>query len=333
MSSRPDDGQRPPTTAIVIATHRRAVLVERLLRNLAAIGLSDSVIEIMVVENGEPDETRAICEEYADAIPVRYHHLSEPGKSRALNTALEMTDAELVIQFDDDVRVDPRTIQSFVRAGLDLGPGHFFGGPVAPEYEGEPPPVWLRPWLTSCVIGWDLGEEQQPQNEFLGANWAAFRVDLLAAGGFLADLGPRGAHRTVGEEVEMQRRLTRNGCTGVYLPDARVHHLVREEQCTVRWLRKRWYEHSLSRVLLSPDQMDAPHVAGAPRFLWRRWITDLLQLTVARFASPAGKRRMTLERSLAFTQGQIEGYRRVRRSGHFMAPEGEAKSRLPHGSP
>jgi GT2 family glycosyltransferase len=237
-----------------------------------------------------------------------------------------MTDAELVIQFDDDILVEPATIPAYIRAAREFGPGHFFGGPVVPDYEADPPPAWLQPWLTSCVVGWDLGEEQQPHDEFLGANWAAFRSDLLSAGGFLNELGPTGAHRTVGEEIEMQGRLTRNGCRGVYLPDARVHHFVREEQCTMRWLRNRWYEHSLSSVMLSPDHIDAPFVAGAPRFLWRRWLTDVVRLSVARLGSPGGDRRMTLERGFAFTRGQIDGYRRVGRSGPIVAPAGEPAS-------
>jgi GT2 family glycosyltransferase len=315
MSSRPARREHAPRTAVVIATHRRAVLLERLLKNLAALELPSSVVEILVVENGEPDETRSVCAKYSDALPLRYQHLREAGKSRALNAALDMTDAELVVQFDDDIRVEPATIPAFVRAARHFGPGHFFGGPVVPDYEGEPPPSWLEPWLTSCVIGWDLGEEERPHDEFLGANWAAFRSELLGVGGFLADFGPMGAQRTVGEEVEIQRRLSRSGCRGVYVPDARVGHFVRAEQCTLRWLRRRWYEHSLSRVVLSPDHLEAPAVAGAPRFLWRQWLADYVRLSAARVTSHGDNHHMTLERRFAFTRGQIEGYRRVRRGG------------------
>jgi glycosyltransferase involved in cell wall biosynthesis len=154
-SPAPKDSR--PTTAVVIATHKRAALLDRVLADLVAAPLSDAVTDILVVENGDPDDTRSVCERYSDAIPLRYHHVPESGKSNALNVALGMTEADFVIQLDDDVRVEPGTVGAYVEAARRFGPGHFFGGPVSPEYEGAPPAAWLRPWLTSCVVGWDLG--------------------------------------------------------------------------------------------------------------------------------------------------------------------------------
>ncbi len=308
-----------PTTAVVIATYKRAALLDRVLADLAAAPLPDAVTDILVVENGDPDDTRSVCERYSDAIPLRYHHVSESGKSNALNVALALTDADFVIQFDDDVRVDPGTVRAFVDVAGRLGPGHFFGGPVSPEYEGAPPAAWLRPWLTTCVVGWDLGREERPYHEFLGANWAAFRSDLLAAGGFLTGLGPSATYRTVGEEVEMQQRLTDAGCRGVYVPEAGVQHFVRREQCTLGWLKRRWSQHSLSQVMLSPMYIDAPSIAGAPRFLWRQWLSDWGKVLAARLTGPRSERRLRLERVLALTRGQIAGYRRVREVGRVSS--------------
>ena len=308
-----------PDTSIVIPTYRRPALLERVLADLASAPLPGELREVLIVENGRRDGTEAICERYAGQIPVSFHFVDEPGKSNALNVALHLTDAPYIVFYDDDVRVDPGGPEAFVDGARRYGPGHFFGGPVRPEYAGEPPADWMRPWFTTCVIGWSLGDEEQPHDEFLGANWAAFRSDLLAAGGFVRGLGPKGESRTLGEEVEMQERLLARGARGIYLPNASVQHYVPEHQCTLSWLRKRWYQQRMSRVLLAPEHLDAPQIADVPRFLWRQLIGDTARTLAARVTAPRTKHRMLIEMKLAATMGQMAGYRRVRREGGFEA--------------
>lgn len=311
-----------PDTSIIIPTYRRPALLERVLRDLASAPLPAELREVLIVENGRRDGTEAICEQYADQLPVHFHFVDEPGKSNALNVALHLTDAEYIVFYDDDVRIDPAGPDAFIDGAHRYGPGHFFGGPVRPEYAGEPPADWMRPWFTTCVIGWSLGDEEQPHDEFLGANWAAFRSDLLGAGGFVRGLGPNAEFRTVGQEVEMQERLLARGVRGVYLPDASVQHYVPEHQCTLGWLRKRWYQQRMSRVLLSPEHLDAPRLADVPRFLWRQLLGDGARTLAARMIAPRTKSRILSEMKLAATLGQVAGYRRVRREGGFDAPAG-----------
>lgn len=318
-----DGTSAAPATSVLIATHKRASFLERVLRDLAAAPLPEEVREIRVLENGGRDDTEALCDRFASRLPVRYQFVEEPGKSNALNVGLDATEADFIVLFDDDIRVEPDCLSAFVQAAGRHGPGHYFGGPVAPEYEAEPPAEWLRPWLTTCVVGWDLGEEEQPHDEFLGANWAAFREDLLEAGGFTKGLGPDARYRTMGQEVDMQQRLLEHGCTGIYVPGAKVQHWVPARQCTLGWVRDRWRKQSLSKVLLEPAYSDAPRLGGVPRFVWRTYLAALARVTVARLTAPRSERRMRLELRLAVVEGQILGYRRVQRLGGLSKGAGD----------
>ena len=299
-------------------------MLERVLQDLANHLLPSAVEEILVVENGSRDETESVCKRYDTEIPLRYHFVEEPGKSHALNAALELTRATLLVLLDDDVRLEPGTVGAFVDGASRFGPGHFFGGPLVPEYEEGPPPAWLAPWHTTCVVGWDLGAQEQPHDEFIGTNWAAFREDLLQAGGFVRGLGPNADFRTVGQEVEMQKRLVDRGCKGIYLPGAGIQHHVRANQCTLAWLRQRWRQQSSSQVLLSPEHLEVPQIGGVPRFLWRQYVTELVKATAARMTGPHTERRMRAELRLAWTAGKVRGYRRLARAGAFVVPQGQA---------
>lgn len=322
IQAKSDPGAARPSTAVVIPTYRRPSFLERVLRDLAEDRLPDELREVLVVENGRRDGTEEICGRYRGDLPVRYHFVPEPGKSNALNVALDLTEADFIVLYDDDVRVASGNLAAFVDGARRYGPGHFFGGPVQPEYAGEPPPDWIRPSLTTCVLGWSLGDEERPHDEFLGANWAAFRRDLLDAGGFVRGLGPNAEFRTVGQEVEMQERLLERGAQGIYLPGAVVRHHVPEHQCTLRWARKRRYQQHMSRILLAPRHRDAPSIAKIPRFLWRQSVTEILSVIAARLTGPRTRRRVRLEMKLAETIGQMAGYRRLRQGRGLVPPTG-----------
>lgn len=310
-----------PNTSVIIATHDRAALLGRVLGDLASALLPDELLEVLVVENGGQAGAEGVCEAFVGALPVRYLFVAESGKSNALNTALDRSAASFIVFYDDDIRVDADNLKAFVDGARRYGPGHFFGGPVWPEYAGAPPVEWIRPWLDRSIVGWSLGEEEQPHHEFLGANWAAFRRDLLAAGGFVAGLGPSTEFRTLGEEVEIQERLADLGGRGIYLPRASVQHYVPEDHCTLRWAKQRRSRQHLSRVLLSPKHLDAPKIAGVPRFLWREYARDLVRVLAARLRAPRTPHRVQMEMKLAETAGRIAGYRRMRVNGAIETRE------------
>ncbi len=284
--------------SVVIATHGRPRLLERLFTSLRCPAnlevLRDGSWEVLVVENGPPAGARAVCEE-GRGFQARYAHVSEIGKSGALNYALDHARGDFICFFDDDVRLGEHVLEAYRSAAVRYGAGHFFGGPVHAEREIEPP-AWLVEYLPTSVLGWSLGAEERYHDapDFHGANWGAFVADMRSAGGFASYLGPTPRYRALDEELELQERMLAAGQRAVYVPAAEVWHHVPREMCTLGWARRREYQQELSRALQGQFEVNRPQIAGAPRWLYRQCVSETVRWLAARARPPADRVRQEM---------------------------------------
>ncbi len=258
---------------VMLPTHGRAPLLRRTLDSLATCRLPGSYAETVVVENGPPAGAEALVREVAAAHPalrLRYLHVERANKSHALNEALGTVEPGLVVFFDDDIRMVPGILTAYTEAAAEYEPGEvFFGGPFDIDYEGDPPPDWLRPLLPWSARGLDL--ENGPKAPFyLGFNWAAFTEDIRAQGGFDPNFGPGSPIGAGGQETTMQRQMGDQGFKGVDVLGAKVWHWVPRERCTAEWALDRARSVGLTRGILSRQQ-------GKRRFI----LQQIKRLTLA----------------------------------------------------
>ena len=205
-------GQRMADMVVLIPTAGRAPLLRRTLESIEACAKPLSYRETIVIENGPAGDAESIVRDFAATLRARWVHVRQPGKSNALNHMVEQMRDELVVFFDDDVRLSPDVLTAYADAAAGIAGGHFFGGPFGVDYEKAPPP-WLQRVLPRSAKGWDrpngLPAGKQP---FLGFNWAAFAADVRAAGGFDPHRGPGAATGlTVGDESILQRAMIARG--------------------------------------------------------------------------------------------------------------------------
>lgn len=234
---------------IVLAAHGDARCLQDTLRSLAACLLPKNYRELILVENGTKSGIENVASRADERLRVRYLYNPRPSKSEALNVALGcITDFEAFIFFtDDDVDVTPEILEIYDRSAKINGPGHYFGGPVVPNWE-VPPPGWLLPCLPGSAKGWRL----QPGAllyAFLGFNWGAFLSDLRAAGPFDGRFGPGSDHGATGQETNMHVRMFRKGFVPVYLEHARVTHQVPKSKCNFYWVVCRSFRSGVSAGL------------------------------------------------------------------------------------
>jgi len=94
--------------SVVIATYNRAHYLSECLDSLGAQTLLAD--EIVVVDDGSSDGTRAVAESHA--VPVRYYWQPNQGRPTALNLGLEKARGTYLVFFDDDDVLLPTALAS-----------------------------------------------------------------------------------------------------------------------------------------------------------------------------------------------------------------------------
>src|SRR5207249_6759002 len=122
-----------PAVSVIVSTRKRAHHLPEVLRTLAAQECNVP-FEVIVIDNGSTDGTSALLDAWCRRDP-RFRTACEPrvGLSRGKNAGIRMARAPLLVFTDDDMRVDPRWVESYRR----LFAGHedalmLAGGPIVP---------------------------------------------------------------------------------------------------------------------------------------------------------------------------------------------------------
>ena len=266
-----------PFLSVIVATRNRAVLLARTLSALTVQDWPRDRYEIIVADNGSTDGTAALVRDIAGrpGAPIRYLYVAEPGKSRAVNVALQQARGDILVFTDDDVRPEPSWLACVAAAFAD-GQVDFVAGRTLPEWQAPPPP-WLSPALSGVLAASDGGTARLPiakgVNEHImpiGANMAVRSGVVRRIGGLRADLGKLDGTLRTGEDHEFFLRLLHAGCHGVYEPDAVVHHLVPPERLNRAYFRRWLFQNGRDVAIVERAfPQDATPLLRIPRYLWR----------------------------------------------------------------
>lgn len=109
VKSRADKAWQPQSLAILVpAYNEEKVIVDSV---QALLNLDCDIAEIIVVDDGSTDRTLQVAQEaFVDNPRVRVVTKDNGGKASALNLALQLTDAEVVIAIDADTRLDKQAV-------------------------------------------------------------------------------------------------------------------------------------------------------------------------------------------------------------------------------
>jgi glycosyltransferase involved in cell wall biosynthesis len=285
--------------SIVIATYNRARDLRQTLESLTTLA-PDGAWEVIVVDNNSPDETRQVVEHASRTFPVELRYLFEgrQGRSPALNTGIRAARGDIILTTDDDVRV-PADWLNQAAAGLSRMKCDYVGGRVLPLWSA-PRPRWIpnhggKQWAVIALL--DYGQEpiEFGSRVPLGVNMAFLRSAFDRAGGFDPNTGRR-AGTLLGQEVrEWCIRARKAGVRGYYIPELWLEHIIPADRLRKSYFRRWFYWRGISRALLyersgldmeAPEQTTldfslVPHIAGVPRYLYRRAITNLLGWSAA----------------------------------------------------
>jgi len=236
---RPD-----PAISVIVSTRNRTQYLPEVLRTLAAQECSVP-FEVIIIDNGSTDGTSALLEEWCHR-DTRFRTAREPrpGLSRGKNAGVRMARAPLLVFTDDDMRVDPRWLESY----RSLFSGHegellVAGGPVIPiPHDLGPWPEWLDDEALADVGLLNHGDQRAlVRFEYVwGGNIAVPKPVFDRLGlwdekaGLQADQRVTREDSQFYEDTELQDRVRQAGGSAWFCPEAVVYHRVDRRQVTPR---------------------------------------------------------------------------------------------------
>lgn len=310
---------------VVICSHNRLKLLQKTIHSLNhANRPRGATIKILTVASSCDDGTTEWLRDYTDTVtetdllPLSWVGEKQPGKSRALNSALSLVDTPIVAFVDDDHRVDPSYFEGIQRAVTAYPEVRLFCGRVLPDWDGSEP-QWVRNngryrIRPHPVPNFDLGDSAIDLTLTGaipgGGNLFVHRTLFDTVGRFSEDFGPRGHDLRGGEDIDFVTRALTRGERAVYVPYVLQYHHVDSSRLTLRYVMEKAYHRSLvlRQVVGFPSD---PRISGVPNFLYTQLLSLAWKLL---FATRRDKRRYLLVR-LASTIGEMHGARRrVRRA-------------------
>lgn len=272
----------PVPFTIVIISHGRPDLLKRTLESLEQCEFPATFSGTLVIENGKRCGNEAVVLAASAALRATYQFVEAPVKSASLNHAARQYPGQWLVFFDDDVRLSPDVLNTYVAAFERHPHESYFGGWTEVDSE-QSFPRWLEPYLPASAKGFspvnvtrlsptsteDASAEDStvsvPCQHFLGFNWSAKADALLKCGGFDERLGP-GTPFLIGDEGLMQLRLHLHGLQGHYLPNARVWHYVPASRLTPEFAIRRAYPGGFMRAIRTG--LDCDHFGNRRPSLW-----------------------------------------------------------------
>lgn len=297
---------------VAICTWNRADLLDATLECLTRLEVGDDLAwEIVVVDNNCTDQTPDVLESFTGRLPLVRVSEPKPGLSHARNRAIAAASGDYIAWTDDDVLVDRDWLSAYRDAIAAHPDAAFFGGPVEPWFEGEPP-AWLRDNFDQVANAYAVRNLCAEAFRFtpdrsrlpFGANYAV-RRDVQERHPYDPNLGRRPGSMVGDEETTVLMEILAEGGEGWWAPRARVRHFIPRERQSVDYLRG-YFE--------GQGEVAADGTAPAGRFAWRGrpgWMWKEATLAEVRYqalrmAAPAGRWIPALKHA-AFLRGRLRG--------------------------
>jgi len=201
--------------SIIIPVYNRPLEVEELLESLIHQTFKD--FEVVVVEDGSTKKCDAVCQKYAEKLPISYHFKPNSGPGPSRNYGAERSQGEYLIILDSDVIV-PDNYLEIIQQELDREPCDAFGGPDKAHPSFTPIQKAINYSMTSFFTTGGIRGGKQKLDKFYprSFNLGIKKSVYEALGGF--------APMRYGEDIDLSTRIFANGYSCRLFPEAFVYH-------------------------------------------------------------------------------------------------------------
>lgn len=234
--------EKNPKLSVVLATYNRADILSRVLDHLAQQDLAPNEFEVIVVDDGSPDNTGEVVQKKIATVPfeLSYLHHSNQGPGYTQNRGIRSARAPIVLLMADDIFFSTGALRSHLEFHLNYPKLEVAVlGKIlqSPELKHS---VYLKKWDPFRFRDLE-GLKELPVYRFGAANLSFKRDFILQYGMFCESKGRAGAAAL--EDWEVGYRLKRHGLRFLYNKDALGYHY---HLSTLNQGARRWYERGLN---------------------------------------------------------------------------------------
>jgi glycosyltransferase involved in cell wall biosynthesis len=209
--------------SVVMATYRRAETLRETIHHLADQDLDPGSYEVIIIDDGSPDDTRAVVQEAQARVPFQltYLHHANRGPGATQNRGIRAAAAPIVLLMADDIFMSRQALSA-----------HLAFHDAYPEPEVAvlgrvqqsnllTQTVFLRTWDPFRFSDFE-GLTELPYFRFWACNISFKRDFMLQHGLFREAMGRAGA--AAHEDAELGHRLSRHGLRVLYCSAALGFH-------------------------------------------------------------------------------------------------------------
>jgi glycosyltransferase involved in cell wall biosynthesis len=231
-----------PEISVILSTYGRPDVLPRTLDHLARQDLEPHRFEVIVVDDGSPDDTPHVVERLLPTLPCRttFRRHANRGPGYTQNRGIELASAPVVLLIADDILLVPEAVRLHLehhRARPDKTVAVLGRVEQSPDLTQS---VFLSKWDPFRFRELD-GHEELPPYRFWAMNISAKRAFLVENGMYLEHKGRAGASAL--EDLELGCRLKEKGLRLFYSPGAWGYHY---HVVTLEQAMRRWYERGLN---------------------------------------------------------------------------------------
>lgn len=221
MSFEKRFGEEGIWVSVVIATYNRQDLLRRLFEQLGEQTISRERYEVIAVDDGSKDDTRAILADLKTRYAHRIERQQNSGPAVARQRGVELARGKIVVFLDDDMQVKPTFLEAHLRHhGDGSGERTVVLGRLRPDAKIAEMPLFERFYARVLKQqGDDFASGKEPvrgHNLYTG-NVSMPRALFLEVGGFDPEF------RAL-EDEELGIRLEKGGASFAFADDAESVH-------------------------------------------------------------------------------------------------------------